>query len=389
VLIQCSCNAPSIQEGAEKESKDFFPISINEIWGDELLKKEGEQYFLNTDADNLFRETEIVKNSKKAIEFWTQWSGTIGSERKSFIYFLLEGGAYPTILQFVKQEEDLRSSSVLMDAKTEHSWLTLEGHKEEEVYEFIQVVARESIKMDDFGEAFGIYLWQKKGTNWEKVNELFPKGLKQLISNYIPIYEGSKEEKGLFFDRIYLDYLEPESAKILLKELYPEEQDDAYILNYENNILTIGTSPTHSFRLKWGNGKFSLIEKPAQKPSIQKMYTKSCGETHFVAGKSYRFKGKVGTSAIEMELTASNGEDAAFLVGKGTYNYRSTKNKMEVHTLCLHQPILNKRVVILRDKDGEIREKFFGHWTSDCKIEGKWAHWGTLKIEDFYLELID
>ena len=67
VLIQCSCNAPSIQEGAEKESKDFFPISINEIWGDELLKKEGEQYFLNTDADNLFRETEIVKNSKKAI----------------------------------------------------------------------------------------------------------------------------------------------------------------------------------------------------------------------------------------------------------------------------------------------------------------------------------
>jgi hypothetical protein len=88
VLAQCSCNTPSTQEVAKSESQDRLHTFINEIWGDELFKKEGEQYLLNTDADVLFDNTEIVKNSKTVLEFWTQWSGTSGSERKSFIYFL-------------------------------------------------------------------------------------------------------------------------------------------------------------------------------------------------------------------------------------------------------------------------------------------------------------
>jgi hypothetical protein len=290
-------------------------------------------------------------------------------------------------LQFVKQEEDLRSSSVLVDAKTENAWLTLEGHSEEEVYRFIEDIAMRDFGIDDFGEAFELYVWQKKGTNWEKVNELFPDGLKQMISDYIPVYEGSKEKEGLFFDRIYLDYLESKSTEILLKELYPEEQDDSYVLSYKNNILTIGTSEMHSFKLKWENGKFSLIEKPAKKPSIQQMYTESCGETRFISGQSYRFKGKVGTSEIEMELIVNKEKDVDYLTAQGTYNYSSTKNKMQVQTYCLNQPFLNKSIVIIREKEGNVREKFYGNWTSNCRIEGTWAHWGSLKIEDFYLEL--
>ncbi len=388
VLAQCSCNTPSIQEVAKGESKDRLHTFINEIWGDELLKKEGEQYLLNTEADNLFDNTEIVKNSKTVLEFWTHWSGTSGSEHKSFIYFLLEGAAYPTVLQFVKQNEDLRSSSVLKEAKKENAWLTLEGHSEEEVYRFVEAIAMRDFGIDDSREAFEIYVWQKKGTTWEKVNELFPEGLKQMISDYVPVYEGSKENKGLFFDRIYLDYLESKSAEILLKELYPEEQDDSYVLNYENNILTIGASESHSFKLKWEDGKFSLIGKPSKKPSIQQMYTESCSETRFVSGQSYRFKGTVGTSEIEMELLANKEGDVDYLTAQGTYNYKSTKSKMQLQTYCLNQPFLNKNIVIIREKEGNIREKFYGKWTSDCRIEGTWAHWGSLKIEDFYLELV-
>ena len=389
MFIQCSCNTASIEKVAQKESKDILHTSVNEIWGDELFRKEGASYFLNTEAEHLFYDTELVKDTTSGIEFWTEWSGTSGSERKTFTYFLLEGATYPTVLQSIKQEEDFRSSSIYRETKADNYDFLIEDHKEKEVYDFVQNIAGMTILRDDYQEAFEIRLWQKIGTNWEQMPELFPKGLKQMIRDYIPIYEGSKEDPGLFFDRIYLDYLDYDQAKILRKELYQGKEGAAYFLNYENKMLTIGTSPTHVFRLKWENGRFNLIEKPAKKPSIQKMYTESCDGIRFVEGKWYRFRGKVGTSTIEMELMASQLEGADFLAGKGSYDYTSTKNKMEVFTDCLNQPILNKRIVIVRNKEDNVREQFWGKWTSDCKIEGTWAHWGTLKMEDFYLELLE
>lgn len=387
-FVLCSCNTPTSEEKTKEVSEEILPVFMNEIWGDELFKKEGEKYLFDTDAGGLFDETELVEKSKTEITFWTKWSGTMGSEYKRFTYFLLEGAAYPSVLQLVRQEEDLRGSSNFKDAKADNYELSLEKHNEEKVHEFIEHVSMESVGNDDENrEAFEIHLWQKIGTNWKNVKEVFPADLKEMISTYIPVYEGSKEEDGLFFNRIYLNYLANEDAEQLRTELYPKEEGKSYILSYENNLLTIGTSSMHSFRLKWDNGKFSLIEKPSKKPSIQQMYTESCGETRFVAGQAYRFKGKVGTNDIEMELTANAVEDVDFLAAQGTYNYISTKNKMKVVTHSLNQPFLNKDIVIIRRKNEEIREKFFGKWTSNCRIEGKWAHWGSLKIEDFYLEL--
>ncbi|MCP4442386.1 MAG: hypothetical protein GY810_26060 [Aureispira sp.] len=238
---------------------------------------------------------------------------------------------------------------------------------------------------------FILAVWEKNSGTWIK-KAVFPKEFFDLLMDYIPFLyiEDDKLEEQTTLELVFhpLSYHFAEANEAVFIKTFGKKLDytNPCFIDYKDEILSIGTHKDYAINLKWTKEQFEQQSLPEHKYECNSIQYDACqNNLNFDTGKPIVFKGKIDNQhEFQMNLNYRGGEPAE---AEGTYFYIDNPKEMQVKIDYITRPLFDTPITIIRKKEDKTREIFMGVWVDNCRIEGLWAHFGTLKSAPFYLDV--
>lgn len=386
VLSSCDDNKTPSQEN----NMASFVKLFNELQeGDFTIIQQDSTYELEESEDD-WQDVSLETITEDYIHISLSSSGTGGSDDENFEFYLLPNADSPTILEIHSTASTARFSSIMMEARGRYP--IDEDKADTEAAEILEdelasyevdILLNQYMATNYSSAGFSISVWQKQNNEWQNAKKALPTDWVQKVCAHNLFFK--KDDYGLTIDiptQTMLDQ-QPEIVEFYYgKDNSPES--NLYLLNYEEGLLNIGNTANNCIQLQWNGKQFSYLNIPKNKVTTTPFVREACAP---INAQTLTFTGKIDNQYdIQMELQII--KEYSSLKGNGAYWYSAQNKKMAISTSDLGQPILGSAVTLIRTKEDEMREQFMGIWTSDCKIEGQWTHFGTLKSVPFYLQLI-